>query len=66
MPKCVVCGKEIPEGKQVCYICETLSLLPQTEILRARRQKQYDRLIEKDIRRCAKVYGNSDNVSQQD
>ena len=65
MPKCVVCGKEIPEGKQVCYVCETLSLLPQTEILRARRQKQYDRLTEKDVRRCAKIYGSSGMVNKQ-
>ena len=24
---CVCCGREIPEGRQVCYICEKNSLL---------------------------------------
>ncbi len=27
MNTCVVCGREIPEGRQVCYLCEKYSLL---------------------------------------
>lgn len=36
MSRCVVCNDEIPEGRQVCPICETKKVFSQDEVHSAR------------------------------
>ena len=31
MDKCVICGRYIPEGRQVCVICERDAAIPRKE-----------------------------------